>query len=293
MAKMRTQPPFSIFTAICPPDSFSRLLSLSASDGFLRRRLSGFRRDQSHLRLELLDQFAGADLLRFLFDLELLLVYIAQRHIQARFVDRSHLLHLAHHVVVRLADAAYFELFHRVGHLFLPLGAPVVANGAHGFLGLAVFFAQERLLHVERLFESRARGAQLTLRSRQSAAHLFQLYGVAAGDIVASGLDGRFDFGSQVGHIALVLGLFAFQQRLVRLDHGDALVHARHLVIHVANVLLEDQLRILGHGNEKSDERADGAAQPVPHDVYAPLINRIATLPYPFPGLVYRLERRA
>ena len=83
---------------------------------------------------------------------------------------------------------------------------------------------------------------------------------MVSGDVVAPGLYGRFDLRGQVGHIVLVLGLFFFKQRLIRLDHGDALVHARHLVIHVANVLLQDQLGILGYGNEKSDERADGAA---------------------------------
>ena len=100
---------------------------------------------------------------------------------------------------------------------------------------------------------------KLALMSGQRAPHLFQLRGEAAGEVVAVGLNRGFHLGSQVGDVVLVLRLFLFQQRHVGLDHGDALVHPRNLVVHVADVLLQNQLRIFRHGYEESEERAKHA----------------------------------
>lgn len=96
--KIRSQPPRSILTAInasskvsgrsswspqggrqgrpYPRFSSGSLLSLFYTNGLLCGRCGGFRRDQSHLDLELLHQFVGAQLLSFFFDLDLLRVNI-------------------------------------------------------------------------------------------------------------------------------------------------------------------------------------------------------------------------
>ena len=95
---------------------------------------------------------------------------------------------------------------------------------------------------------------QLALIAGQRALDLLQLRGEAAGQVVAARLNGRFYFGGQVWPFILIFRLFLFQQRHVRLDHGDALVHARHLVVHVANVLLQDQFRVLRHRDEETDK---------------------------------------
>ena len=108
-------------------------------------------------------------------------------------------------------------------------------------------------------FSKAAGGGQLSLRAGQGAAHLLELGGEAAGQVVAPALDSGTDLGRQVGDLGLVLGFFLFEQGLVGLHHGDALVHPRHLVIHVADILLQDQLGIFRHGDKKSDERAHGA----------------------------------
>ncbi len=86
---------------------------------------------------------------------------------------------------------------------------------------------------------------------------LLQLRGKVCRNVVAVGLDGRLDLGSQVGDIVLVFSFFTLKQRGVGFDHGDTLIHARHLVVHVADVLLEDQFRVFGYGNEETDERTD------------------------------------
>src|SRR5260370_17563445 len=111
MTKIRVQPPFSIFTAICflrkrfqisdfgfrvsclrewergmtapksdirNPKSSSRLLALPPSDCFLRSGLRRLVGHQAHLAFYLLDQFGRPQLFRFLFDLELLLIDIAE-----------------------------------------------------------------------------------------------------------------------------------------------------------------------------------------------------------------------
>src|SRR5205085_5994734 len=102
---------------------------------------------------------------------------------------------------MRLADAADLELFHGVGYFFLPLGASIVANGIHGLVSLAILFPEERLLDVERFFESGASGGQLSLRAGERAARLLELGGEGSSDIVAPGLDGGAHLGCQVGDI--------------------------------------------------------------------------------------------
>ena len=112
---------------------------------------------------------------------------------------------------------------------------------------------------------------ELALVAGQRAAHLLQLHGEAAGEVVAAALNRGFHLGRQVVDLVLVAGLFLFQQSHVRLDHGDALVHARHLVVHVADVLLQNQFRILAHGDKEPDERTDHAGQTSPHKKLPPL----------------------
>src|SRR5260370_31864877 len=99
---------------------------------------------------------------------------------------------------MRLADAADFELLHGVRYLLLPLGAAIVANRVHGFVSLAVLFAEEGLLDVERFFESSASGSQLALRAGERAARLLELGGEDAGDIIAAGLYSGADLGCDV-----------------------------------------------------------------------------------------------
>src|SRR5674476_1005680 len=115
---MTSQPPFSIFKAMVAFSSFTlRLigaLGLPAANGLWRGR-GRFRGNQSHFRLELFDQFGGAQFLRLLLDLQPLLIDIAQGHIHAGFVDRGLLFDFAHHLIVRLADSSDFELLHGVG----------------------------------------------------------------------------------------------------------------------------------------------------------------------------------
>ena len=122
-----------------------------------------------HLDLELLHQFVGAQLLSFFFDLDLLRVNIVQGHLHPRLIDRGLLFDLAHHLVVRLADARHLELFHRIGHFLLPLSTAMVANGVEGLLSLTVLFAQESLLDEHGLVEGPARRCQLRLSAGHSA----------------------------------------------------------------------------------------------------------------------------
>ena len=95
-------------------------------------------------------------------------------------------------------------------------------------------------------------GGQLALVAGQRALDLFELHGEAAGDVVAAGLDGGLHLGGEVGGFTLVAGLLLLQEGGVGLDHGDALVHTRHLVVHVADVLLENDLRIFTHGDKEA-----------------------------------------
>ena len=86
------------------------------------------------------------------------------------------------------------------------------------------------------------------------ALEFFEPRGESASQIVATGLDRGLDPRSQLGGVVLVLRFFFLEQRDIGLDHGDTVVHARYLVVHVANVLLENQLRILCDGDEKTDK---------------------------------------
>src|SRR5258708_30266923 len=100
---MKIHPPFSIFTAMMSSpyevQSGSPLWFLAA-DGFFRGGAAGSRslrgRGQSHFNLELLDQFAGLNFLRVVFDLPLLLVNLASGHVHAGLVDGGYLFHRAH-----------------------------------------------------------------------------------------------------------------------------------------------------------------------------------------------------
>src|SRR5262249_694585 len=94
---------------------------------------------------------------------------------------------------------------------------------------------------------------------------LFQLRGKTSGDVVAISLDGRLHLGGEIGDVVLVLGLFALQQSDIGLYHGDALIHPWDLVIHVADVLLQDQLGILAYRDEKSYERPEHSSKTLPH----------------------------
>ena len=71
-----------------------------------------------------------------------------------------------------------------------------------------------------------------------------------AGQIVAPGLNRGLDLGCEIAQIAFVLRFFLLEQRHISFDHGDAFIHPRNLVVHVANILLKDDFGILGEGNE-------------------------------------------
>src|SRR3989304_1623794 len=131
MRKIRMQRALSIQRTMAFPRPSGGLLRLSGPDSLLRRR-RGCRGPESHLHLELLHQLARPELLRFLLDLDLLLVDVPQRHLEARLADRRLLLDLADHLVVRLADARDLELLHGVGDLLLPLRPAVVPDRADG-----------------------------------------------------------------------------------------------------------------------------------------------------------------
>src|SRR5947209_9938778 len=227
----------------------SILLRFFAADGFVRHRRSAgnLRCSQTHFDLELLDQLAGLHLFRFLFDLDLLLVHVAHGHIHASFIDSGDLVDLAHHLVMGFADARHFKLLHHVCNFLLPLRTAIIGNRAERFLGLAVFLAHESLLHRQGFFESSAGGGQLSLGASQSALCLLQLRGKTARNIVAVGLDGGFNLGRQFASVIFIFSFFALQQRDVSFDHGNALIHARHLVVHVTNVLLQDHLGIFSN----------------------------------------------
>src|SRR5215470_2059718 len=241
------------------------LLRLFAPDGFFSSgaccRWSG----QTHFDLKLLYQFIGLHLLGFFLDLDLLLVHVAQGHIHAGLIDGCFFFDLAHHLVVGLADASDLKLLHSVRYLSLPLGTAMIGNGVERFLRFAVLLTHEGLLHCHSFIEGSARGNQLPLSAGQRAFYLFQLRSKAASDIVAVGLNGCFHLGGEVADIVLVFGLFTLQQGDVGLDHGDTLIHARHLVIHVTNVLLQNEFRVLSHRNEKADERTYHPLEASPH----------------------------
>src|SRR5437867_2080460 len=95
--------------------------------------------------------------------------------------------------------------------------------------------------------------------SRRNAFFTLSAFSKAAREVVAPSLNRRPDLGRQIGDLRLILGLFLLEQGLVRLHHGDALVHPRNLIVHVADVLLQDQLRIFSYRDEESDERADSS----------------------------------
>ena len=155
--------------------------------------------------LNCLTNSLARSLLGFFFDLDLLLVDIAQGHFHAGFVDGGHFLDLADHLVVRLADAGDFELLHGVGDLLLPLGAAVVADGVERLLRLALLLDHEGLLDGQGLVEGGAGGLQLALVAGQGAPDLLQLDGETAGQVVAAGLDGGLHLGGEVGDSFLYL----------------------------------------------------------------------------------------
>src|SRR5579864_6692269 len=242
-------------------------LRFLAAYGLFRRgaRAGAGRGCQSHFNLELLHQFGGLYFLRVLFDLHFLLIHVAHGHIHARFIHGGHLLHLADHLVMGLADTGNVKLFHHVGNLLLPLGAPIIGNRGERFLRLAVFLRHKGLLHGHGLVKRGAGRGELALRARQRAFGGLKLSGIVGGNIVTIRLNGGLHFCRKVGHVILVLCFLTLQQGLVGLDHGNAFIHARHLVIHVADVLLKDDLRIFRRGDEESNERANESGKALPH----------------------------
>ena len=246
------------------PEEHVLILTTHRGNGFFRasrsRRLG---RGQTHLNLELLYQFARLKFFSIVVNLDLLLVDVAHGHIHASLVDGSRFLSLANHFVVRLANARDFELLHRICNLFLPLGAAVIGDCAQRLLRLSVLFTHEGLLHCHRFIEGGASGRELALISSQGAFGLLQLGGIGGGNVVAIGLNCGFHSGRQTAHRFLIFGLLFFQQRDVGLNHGDTLIHPRHLVVHVADILLENQLRVFRRRDEETNDRPP--RQPLPH----------------------------
>src|ERR1700751_1344163 len=153
---IRTHPPLSILTAIASPCLFFALrpmfLSFTRSRVSFRQILSSLLRffranrllgscsriwsRQAHFDLELLYQFTSLEFLCLIVNLDLLLIDVAHRHVHTSFVDGSRLFNLAHHLVVRLADAGTLELLHCIRDLLLPLRPAVVGDGIKCLLRL-------------------------------------------------------------------------------------------------------------------------------------------------------------
>src|SRR5256885_1559374 len=221
---------------------------------------------QAHLLLELLEQLGSADLLRLLLDLDALGIDVGEGHVHARLVDGVLLLDLLQHPVMGRSDACALEAPHRVGDLALPLRPPRVAQGLHGLGGLAVLLAHEGLLDLQGLVECLPRPEQLLLVAQERRFHRLELRRVGGRDMVAPRLQRRLHLGGQLDGVVLVLLVLLLEQRDVRLHHRDRFVHLRDLIVQVANVLLEDELGILGGGYHPAEDRAKSTLHSLPHE---------------------------
>src|SRR5262249_9794129 len=89
--------------------------------------------------------------------------------------------------------------------------------------------------------------------------------GVGGGEVVAVGLDGGLHLRGEVVHLDRVLLVLLLQKRQVRPDHRDRLVHPRHLIVQVTDVLLEDQVRVLGARGGEGEQAAHCWLEAFPH----------------------------
>jgi len=218
----------------------------------------------AHLQLELVDEFGGAQPLGVLFDLHLLGADRVEGQLHARFALGRFLVQTLEHFVVRLVEPADLELLHRVGHLALPLGAFVGAQGVFGFLNLVFLLAHEALFDAQGLFVSSARVFELALEAFQVFLFLLQAHGLLLGKVVAVGVDGGLDLGGERLDGLLRAARLFFEHQDVGLDRGDVFVHLRHLVVELADVLLQDQARVFHRGDGAAEDRAHGALEAFP-----------------------------
>ena len=143
---------------------------------------------------------------------------------------------------------------------------------------LRVLLAHERLLHVHGLLVGLARGLQLRLVAIQRALLRLELHRILAGEVLTVGLDGRLHLGGEPGDLHLVLGVLLLEQRQVRPDHGDRLVHLGDLIVHVPDVLLEDQLGVLHRADEEPADTAHGPLEALPHGLGSPSVGLRAAM---------------
>ncbi|GBC83452.1 hypothetical protein HRbin10_02600 [bacterium HR10] len=115
----------------------------------------------------------------------------------------------------------------------------------HGLLLPLLQLQDVVVAEANRLFRGPARRLQLLAGALQSDLFLLQGADESRGEIIPSLLDGRANLGIEFGDLSLQ-GRDLFLQKLLRgHDLSDILVHLGELVAHVADDLLQDQLRVL------------------------------------------------